>query len=114
MILSFNNDFFAEINYMIQNLLNNQKQFLTVKKILNHTIHFYRKITVKAENQMFFYIDDENDVKKFQVIQIIKFEYELLQQKKKVLLMILIDNFVYNINEHIIHSILVINFCNHT
>ena len=92
----------------------NQKQFLIVKKILNHVIYRCKKIIVKAENQMFFYIDDENDVKKFQVIQIIKFEYELLQQKKKILLMTFTDNSVYNIDKHTIHNILVIDFCNHT
>ena len=62
---------------------------------------------------MFLYIDDENDVRKSQVIQIIEFEYELLQWKKKVLLMILTDDSAYNIDRHIIHSALVIDFCNH-
>ena len=61
----------------------NQKQFLIIKKILNHVICFCKKIIVKTENQIFFYIDDKNDVRKSQVIQIIEFEYELLQQKKK-------------------------------
>ena len=57
----------------------NQKQFLIIKKILNHMIYFCKKIIVEVENQMLFYINDEDDVRKSQVIQIIEFEYELLQ-----------------------------------
>ena len=34
--------------------------------------------------------------------------------KKKILLMIFINNSVYNIDRHIIHNILIIDFCNHT
>ena len=61
---------------------------------------------------MLFYINDKNDVKKFWVIQIIEFEYELLQWKKKVLLMIFTDNSTYNIDECTIYNALVIDFCN--
>ena len=87
---------------------------MIIKKILNHVIQLNRKIIIKVENQMLFYIDDKNNVRKSQVIQIIKFEYELLQQKNEMLLMIFTNNSAYNIDEHIIHNVLFINFHNHT
>ena len=53
------------ITQLVQKILSlNQKQFLIVKKILNHAIQLSKKIIIKAENQMLLYIDDENDMKK--------------------------------------------------
>ena len=62
---------------------------------------------------MLLYINDENDVRKSWVIQIIEFEYELLQWKNEILLMIFIDDSVYNIDECTIYNVFVINFFNH-
>ena len=80
---------------------------------MNHVIWLNKKIIIKVKNQMLFYINDENSVRKSWMIQIIEFKYELLQQKNEVLLMIFIDDSAYNIDECTIHSVFFINFCNH-
>ena len=87
----------------------NQKQFLIVKKILNHIICFCEKIIVEIKNQMLLYIDDEDETEKFQIIKAIKLEYELLQQKNKVILMTLTDVVSYNIDKCTIHTALCIS-----
>src|SRR5947207_6985733 len=51
---------------LVQKILSlNQKQFLTVKKILNHTICLCKKIIVEIKNQMLLYINDKNNMRKF-------------------------------------------------
>ena len=101
------------ITQLVQKILTlNQKQFLAVKKVLNHAIQVCGKTTVEVRDQMLLYISDEGDVGKSQVIQTIEFGYGLLQQKKEVLLMTFTDNAAYNIDECTIHSILVLGFCN--
>ena len=59
---------------------------------------------------MLLYINNENETKKSQIIKTINLEYELLQQKIKVLLLILTEMTAYNIIEHTIHTALCIDF----
>ena len=103
------------ITQLVQEILPlNQKQFLAVKKVLNHAIRLSGKTTVEAEDQMLLYIGGEGGVGKSRVIQAIEFGYGLLQRKNEVLLMAPTGDSAYNIGGRTIHSALSINFRNPT
>ena len=65
---------------LIQKILSlNQKQFLIVKKILNHTIQQHEKTAIDAKNQMLLCVADEDEMRKTQIIKTIELEYKFLK-----------------------------------
>ena len=64
------------------------------------------------KKQLLLYVDDKDKTEKSQMIKIIELDYEFLQCKNEVLLMILIDITVYNISNCTIHTVLDFNFSN--
>ncbi len=105
----------TSITELIQKTLSlNQKQFLIVKKILNHAIQQHGKTAVDAQNQMLLCVADEGEMEKTQIIKAIKLEYKLLKWKNEVLLLTLTGTAAYNIDRHIIHNDLCINLSKHS
>ena len=69
----------SSVTQLIQKTLSlNKKQFLIVKKILSHTIQYYKKAAINAQNQILLYINNKDGTRKNQIIKAIKLDYKLL------------------------------------
>jgi len=82
----------------------NEKQFLTVRKILSHAIRHHGETTLEAVDQMLLAVAGEGGVGKTRVVEAVELGFELLCRKDEVILLAPTGAAAYNIGGRTIHT----------
>ena len=104
-ILSDNSSVSIVLTHVIQILSLNLKQFLIVKKMLTHLLQTKTVSHHTFESsQLLLYVEEENEVRKSQVIKEIAIAMKLLTRRDELIVMTSIESAANNVSDSIVHS----------